>query len=63
VRKVAGVKTRARIVSRNDFPTNVGLGASASAFAAGATAAAGALGLDLEEHQLSSIARLGAGSA
>jgi phosphomevalonate decarboxylase len=63
VRKVAGVKTRARIVSRNDFPTNVGLGASASAFAAGAMAAAGALGLDLEEQELSAIARLGAGSA
>ncbi len=63
VRAIASVDTRARIVSRNDFPTNVGLGASASAFAAGALAAAGALGLDLEEPQLSAIARLGAGSA
>ena len=63
VRRVAGVDTRARVVSRNDFPTNVGLGASASAFAAGATAAAGALGLELDERQLSAIARLGAGSA
>lgn len=63
VRRLAGVDTRARIVSRNDFPTNVGLGASASAFAAGALAAAGAMGLALEERQLSAIARLGAGSA
>jgi phosphomevalonate decarboxylase len=63
VRKLVGIETRARIVSRNDFATNVGLGASASAFAAGAMAAAAAAGLDLEERQLSTIARLGAGSA
>jgi phosphomevalonate decarboxylase len=63
VRDVAHIQTRARIVSRNDFPTNVGLGASASAFAAGALAAAGAAGLDLDTRQLSTIARLGAGSA
>jgi len=63
VRRIAGIETRARIVSRNDFPTNVGLGASASAFAAGALAGAGAAGLDLEPRQLSTIARLGAGSA
>jgi phosphomevalonate decarboxylase len=63
VRRLAGIGTRARVVSRNDFPTNVGLGASASAFAAGALAAAGAVGLDLDQRQLSTIARLGAGSA
>jgi phosphomevalonate decarboxylase len=63
VRRLAGIETRARIVSRNDFATNVGLGASASAFAAGAAAAAGAAGLDLDTRQLSTIARLGAGSA
>jgi len=63
VRQLAGIETRARVVSRNDFPTNVGLGASASAFAAGALAAAGAVGLELDERQASTIARLGAGSA
>lgn len=63
VRRIAGIDLRARIVSRNDFATNVGLGASASAFAAGALAAAGAAGLDLDPRQLSTIARLGAGSA
>lgn len=63
VRKLAGIGTRARVVSRNDFPTNVGLGASASAFAAGAMAAAGAAGLELDARTLSTIARLGAGSA
>jgi phosphomevalonate decarboxylase len=63
VRGRAAVDARAMVVSRNDFPSNVGLGASASAFAALATAASAATGLDLGPRELSTIARLGAGSA
>lgn len=62
-RRMAGSEERCRVVSVNDFPSNVGLGASASGFAALAVAAAGALGLKLELRRLSTLARLGAGSA
>ncbi len=63
VRRRSGLGARARVVSRNDFPSNVGLGASASAFAALATAASAAAGLELGPRGLSTVARLGAGSA
>lgn len=63
VRRRAGRTERARVVSRNDFPANVGLGASASGFAALAVAAAKAAGLDLSPRELSVLARRGAGSA
>lgn len=63
VRRLAGEGSRARVVSRNSFPSNVGLGASASGFAALAVATAAAFGLDADGRALSTIARLGAGSA
>lgn len=59
----AQVSHRFRMVSRNDFPTQAGLASSASAFAALALAAATALGLNFTREQLSTIARLGSGSA
>lgn len=63
VRRRAGVTRRARVVSTNSFPTNVGLGASASGFAALALAATSAAGLDLSLEEVSALARRGAGSA
>lgn len=63
VRERADVATGARVVSENDFESNVGLGASASAFAALALAAAAAAGLNLSRRELSALARRGATSA
>ena len=63
LRELAGVGTRAAVVSSNNFPTGAGLASSASGFAALVGAAARALGLELEPRQLSIIARRGSGSA
>lgn len=63
VRRRAGTDSRFRMVSTNNFPSNVGLGASASGFAALALASSEALGLCLTLEQVSVIARRGAGSA
>lgn len=63
VRAMAGLADRARVASRNDFPTGTGLASSASAFAALSLAATRAAGLDLDEPALSRLARLGSGSA
>lgn len=63
VRKRAGCDLRARVDSRNDFPTGAGLASSASAFAALALAATRAAGLDLSPRELSILARQGSGSA
>ncbi|HEU4618396.1 MAG TPA: diphosphomevalonate decarboxylase [Gammaproteobacteria bacterium] len=63
LREAAGVSLRARVVSRNNFPTGAGLASSASGFAALAAAAAKALGLELSGTELSIVARRGSGSA
>jgi phosphomevalonate decarboxylase len=63
VRSRSGVNERFRMESRNNFPSNIGLGASASGFAALAVAACDAAGLELSLEQISTIARRGAGSA
>ena len=63
LRARAGVATRARVVSDNNFPTAAGLASSASGFAALVTAASAALGLDLSPRELSIFARQGSGSA
>lgn len=63
VRQLAGVTDHAEVVSVNNFPTGVGIASSASAFAALSLAATAALGLSLSERALSSLARLGSGSA
>ena len=59
----AGIRERARIVSRNDFPTGAGLASSASGFAALALAACAAAGQKRSSSDLSALARLGSGSA
>ncbi|HET6631381.1 MAG TPA: diphosphomevalonate decarboxylase [Rhodanobacteraceae bacterium] len=59
----AGCSARARVETRNNFPTGAGLASSASGFAALAVAAAEALGLSLDAAELSRLARRGSGSA
>ncbi len=63
VRTKAGLTDRFRMMSINDFPSNVGLGASASGFAALALAASHAAGLHADLEEVSRFARRGAGSA
>jgi diphosphomevalonate decarboxylase len=63
LRTRAGIATRARITSRNNFPTAAGLASSASGFAALVTAGAGALGLEIPARERSIFARQGSGSA
>ncbi|MEM6530714.1 MAG: diphosphomevalonate decarboxylase [Chloroflexota bacterium] len=53
----------ASVVSTNNFPIGAGIASSASAFAALALAAVGAANLTLPEDELSTLARLGSGSA
>ncbi|TLZ67127.1 MAG: diphosphomevalonate decarboxylase [Methanobacteriota archaeon] len=63
IRARASVRTPFRMASVNDFPSNIGLGASASGFAALAMATANAAGLRLNLEEISRFARRGAGSA
>jgi diphosphomevalonate decarboxylase len=63
VRDRAGITTRARVTTKNDFPTASGLASSASGFAALAVAATRAAGLHLSPRELSQLARRGSGSA
>lgn len=63
VRKLAGIKTKAKIVTNNNFPIGTGLSSSASGFAALSMAAAAACSLKLNEKELSILARQGSGSA
>jgi len=62
-RQLAGRFGRARVVSRNNFPSGAGLASSASGFAALTLAMTAAAGLELAERELSALARLGSGSA
>jgi diphosphomevalonate decarboxylase len=63
IRARAGLALRARVESRNNFPSGTGIASSASAFAALTLAGATAAGLKLSEAELSALARLGSGSA
>jgi diphosphomevalonate decarboxylase len=63
VRAAAGLQTRARVESQNDFPTASGLASSASGFAALAVAASAAAGLSPNLAQLSDLARSASVSA
>jgi len=63
VRRIAGTSSKFRMESVNNFTSGTGLGASSSGFAALALASSHALSLKLEQRKVSSIARLGAGSA
>ncbi len=63
LRRLARINDRFRMLSINDFPTQAGLASSASGFAALAMAAAAALKLELSKEVLSTLVRLGSGSA
>lgn len=63
VRERAGLQLHARVESSNNFPMGAGIASSASAFAALALAASTAAGLELNEKDLSRLARHGSGSA
>lgn len=57
------IQTKAVIESSNNFPTGAGIASSASAFAALTVAAVAAAKADLSERELTTLARLGSGSA
>lgn len=63
IRKLAGTHLHAVVTSENKVPTAAGFASSASGFAALAAAAAKALNLELDERELSILARQGSGSA
>lgn len=63
IRERASFALKARVESRNNFPTGAGIASSASAFAALTLAGSAAAGLHLSEAELSIIARRGSGSA
>lgn len=63
VRTTARTTARARVISKNKFPTASGLASSASGFAALAVAATAAAGAELSPRALSILARRGSGSA
>lgn len=63
IRSIANIQYKARVVSKNNFPTGTGLSSSASGFAALTLAATKAAGLNLSEKELSILARQGSGSA
>lgn len=63
VRALARIETKARVKSRNNFPTGAGIASSASGFAALSLAAAHAAGLELGERELTILARQASGSA
>ncbi len=63
LRELKGVSWRAKVATENSFPKSSGIASSASGFAALTLAAAKALGLELNEKELSILARIGSGSA
>jgi diphosphomevalonate decarboxylase len=54
---------KASVVSANNFPTGAGIASSAAAFAALSLAGVAAAGISLSERELTTLARLGSGSA
>lgn len=63
IRKIAKINLKAKVVTRNNFPTGTGLSSSASGFAALTVAGAKAAGLRLSKKEVSILARQGSGSA
>ncbi|MFH1785166.1 MAG: diphosphomevalonate decarboxylase [Candidatus Micrarchaeota archaeon] len=63
IRKMAKTTTRASIYSKNSFPKSAGMASSASGFAALAGAGSKAYGLELNNKEISILARQGSGSA
>ena len=63
MRQLAGKKIYAKVVSQNTFPKGTGLSSSGSGFAAVTIAATKAIGLNLNEKEMSILARQGSGTA
>ncbi|OLO47785.1 diphosphomevalonate decarboxylase [Actinomyces oris] len=63
VRSRSGITAAATVTSRASVPLAAGLASSAAGFAALATAASRAAGMDLDDRELSRLARRGSGSA
>lgn len=63
IRQRAEIKHYAYVETQNNFPMGAGIASSASSFAALTVAAVKAAGLDLSERELTSLARIGSGSA
>jgi diphosphomevalonate decarboxylase len=63
VRQLASISIYASVESQNNFPTGAGMASSASGFAALSLAASRAADLELDEKDLSRLARIGSGSA
>jgi diphosphomevalonate decarboxylase len=63
LRKRLGLEARAQVETRNNFPTGAGIASSAAAFAALTVAGVAAAGATLTERELTTLARLGSGSA
>lgn len=63
IRERLNIGEYARVESENNFPMGAGIASSAAAFAALTVAAVSAAGAELSERELSTIARLGSGSA
>lgn len=63
IRNLAGIKTFAKVVSINSFPTGTGLSSSSSGFAALTAAAVNAANLNLPEKELSILARTASGAS
>ena len=63
IRQLAGKNIFAKVVSQNTFPKGTGLSSSGSGFAALTVAATKAISLDLDQKQLSILARQGSGTA
>ncbi len=63
MRTLADISLRAHVESSNTFPIGAGVASSASGFAALSAAGKAALGLKLSQRGMSTLARLGSGSA
>ncbi|MBZ0297526.1 MAG: diphosphomevalonate decarboxylase, partial [Anaerolineae bacterium] len=63
IRERLDIDLQASVESSNNFPTGAGIASSAAAFAALTVAAVEAAGAQLSERELTTIARLGSGSA
>lgn len=63
IRALAKTETYARVASESNFPMGTGIASSAAAFAALTVAGTAALNIDLDERQMTELARLGSGSA
>lgn len=63
IRKIARIKFKAKVKSKNNFPKGTGIASSASGFAALSLAGTRAADLNLSQKELSILARLGSGSA